>query len=292
MKKRFNYFYGDQAQLFAFYRTPKAFFQSDEYKDLSAEAKILYGILLDRVSLSAMNEWKDEAGRVFIYCTLESIQEALGCAHQKATKLLRELEKAGLLERKKQGLGKPDIIYVMNFADNLFSAFKSDENHHSGELKISTTECLKSSGNNTEKNYIDSSNTNPILSANEDVDMDERRSYQQYFNEQLCVDALYHDNPYDRESITEILELILDTVCSKRKTIRIAGDDKPLEVVKSRLMKLDHSHISYVLSCLKENSTQVRNIKQYLLATLYNAPLTISNYYQAMYNNDHANGLV
>lgn len=104
--------------------------------------------------------------------------------------------------------------------------------------------------------------------------------------------ALYHDNPYDRESITEIMELILDTVCSKRKTIRIAGDDKPLEVVKSRFMKLDYSHISYVLSCLKENSTQVRNIKQYLLAALYNAPLTISNYYQAMYNNDHANGLV
>lgn len=76
------------------------------------------------------------------------------------------------------------------------------------------------------------------------------------------------------------------------KTIRIAGDDKPLEVVKSRFMKLDYSHISYVLSCLKENSTQVRNIKQYLLAALYNAPLTISNYYQAMYNNDHANGLV
>lgn len=219
--------------MFAFYRTPKAFFQSDEYKDLSAEAKILYGILLDRVSLSAMNEWKDEAGRVFIYCTLESIQEALGCAHQKATKLLRELEKAGLLERKKQGLGKPDIIYVMNFADNLFSAFKSDENHHSGELKISTTECLKSSGNNTDKNYIDINNTNPILSADEDVDMDERRSYKQYFDEQLCVDALYHDNPYDRESITEIMELILDTVCSKRKTIRIAGDDKPLEVVKT-----------------------------------------------------------
>lgn len=92
--------------------------------------------------------------------------------------------------------------------------------------------------------------------------------------------------------LREIMELILDTVCSKRKTIRIAGDDKPLEVVKSRFMKLDYSHISYVLSCLKENSTQVRNIKQYLLAALYNAPLTISNYYQAMYNNDHANGLV
>ena len=75
--------------MFAFYRTPKAFFQGGEYKDISAEAKILYGILLDRVSLSAMNEWKDGAGRVFIYCTLESIQEALGCAHQNVVRQIK-----------------------------------------------------------------------------------------------------------------------------------------------------------------------------------------------------------
>lgn len=273
--------------MFAFYRTPKAFFQSDEYKDLSAEAKILYGILLDRVSLSAMNEWKDEAGRVFIYCTLESIQEALGCAHQKATKLLRELEKAGLLERKKQGLGKPDIIYVMNFADNLFSAFKSDENHHSGELKISTTECLKSSGNNTDKNYIDINNTNPILSADED-----RMGYEKYFMEQLNIEALKQDYPYDREMIDGIMDLILDVVCSKRKIICIAGDVKSVNVVKGRFMKLNMEHIRYVMNCMQENTTKIRSIKQYMLAALYNAPATIDSYYRAEVNHDMAEGKI
>ena len=92
--------------------------------------------------------------------------------------------------------------------------------------------------------------------------------------------------------LEEILELIVDTVCSKRKQIRIAGDDKPVNVVKSSFMKLDKSHIDYVLSCMKESSPDIRNIKQYILAALYNAPMTIGNYYQAMYNNDHANGII
>ena len=99
-------------------------------------------------------------------------------------------------------------------------------------------------------------------------------------------------NPYERDRISEILKIILDTVCSKRSVIRIAGDDKPSEVVRSRLMKLDCSHIEFVMTGLKENSTKVRNIKQYILASLYNAPMTISNYYQALYNNDHANGRI
>lgn len=122
--------------------------------------------------------------------------------------------------------------------------------------------------------------------------LDERQSYYEYLYDQLQMDYLYQQHPYEREMLTEIFNLILDTVCSNRKQIRIAGDDKNINVVKSQFMKLDYSHIDYVLSCLKENGTDVRNIKQYLLASLYNAPLTISNYYQAMYNNDHANGLV
>lgn len=103
---------------------------------------------------------------------------------------------------------------------------------------------------------------------------------------------LYNDFPYDRENISEIFELIVDTVSSKRKTIRIAGDDKPADVVKSRFMKLDYSHISYVVDCMKKNDTEIKNIKQYILAALYNASMTISSFYQAMYNNDHAKGLV
>lgn len=290
MKKNFNYFYGEQAEQFAFYRTPKVFFTDKDFEDLSAEAKILYGLLLDRVSLSTMNGWKDDEGRIYVYCTLEIIQEAMGCAHQKATKLLRELSRYGLIERKKQGLGKPAIIYVKNFSNCQKSAFQTDENQRFGELKISTTDCSISAGNNTELNNMNNNNTNPILS--QDRDMDERYTYRQYFEKQLCLHDLYNNFPYDREHISEIYELIVDTVCSKRKTIRIAGDDKPLEIVKSRFMKLDYSHISYVVDCMKKNDTEIKNIKQYILAALYNASMTISSFYQAMYNNDHANGLV
>ena len=117
-------------------------------------------------------------------------------------------------------------------------------------------------------------------------------NYYKYFKEQLCFEALLIDHPYDKDMLEEILELIVDTVCSKRKQIRIAGDDKPVNVVKSSFMKLDKTHIDYVLSCMKESSPDIRNIKQYILAALYNAPMTIGNYYQAMYNNDHANGLI
>ena len=288
----FDYFYGAQSQQFAFYRIPKVLFTDNRFQKISTEGKVLYGLLLDRVSLSMENGWIDDEGRVYIIFTLTTIRQAMNCAEKSAIKYLTELEEFGLIERIRQGFGKPALIYVKNFIDQQNLQVKTSKNYSSPPVKVTGQDLYNLQPNYTYNNNTDFNNTNPILSADEDVDMDERRSYKQYFDEQLCVDALYHDNPYDRESITEIMELILDTVCSKRKTIRIAGDDKPLEVVKSRFMKLDYSHISYVLSCLKENSTQVRNIKQYLLAALYNAPLTISNYYQAMYNNDHANGFV
>ena len=92
--------------------------------------------------------------------------------------------------------------------------------------------------------------------------------------------------------ITEIFDLIVDTVCSKKDTIRVAGDNKPSSVVRSQLMKLNHSHVEFVLNGMKENTTQVRCIKQYLLASLYNAPLTISNYYQSLVNHDMATGKI
>lgn len=288
----FDYFYGAQSQQFAFYRIPKVMFTDNRFQNISTEGKVLYGLLLDRVSLSMENGWIDDEGRVYIIFTLTTIRQAMNCAEKSAIKYLTELEEFGLIERIRQGFGKPALIYVKNFIDQQNLQVRTSKNYSSPPVNVTGQDLYNLQPNYTYNNNTDFNNTNPILSADEDVDMDERRSYKQYFDEQLCVDALYHDNPYDRESITEIMELILDTVCSKRKTIRIAGDDKPLEVVKSRFMKLDYSHISYVLSCLKENSTQVRNIKQYLLAALYNAPLTISNYYQAMYNNDHANGLV
>ena len=99
----FDYFYGEQAEQFAFYRIPKVLFTNVVFKEVSADAKTLYGILLDRMNLSAKNGWLDENGRVYIIFTIEEIMSSLGCADQKATKLLNELEsKCGLIERKRQ----------------------------------------------------------------------------------------------------------------------------------------------------------------------------------------------
>lgn len=106
------------------------------------------------------------------------------------------------------------------------------------------------------------------------------------------MDILKERNPYDDGQIDEILEILLDVVCSNRKQIRIAGDDKPAQVVKSQLMKLDSSHIEFVLDCMKQNTTQIRNVKQYILAALYNAPLTINNYYQLLVQHDMATGKI
>lgn len=112
----FDYFYGAQAEQFAFYRVPKVLFTNDRFKYLSAEAKTLYGILLDRVPLSAKNGWIDEQGRVHIICTIEEIMADMNCGNKKAIQLLSDLEeKVGLIERKRQGLGKPNLIYVKNF---------------------------------------------------------------------------------------------------------------------------------------------------------------------------------
>ena len=110
--------------------------------------------------------------------------------------------------------------------------------------------------------------------------------YDRYFREALGIDILLQDNSLAEETILGILDILVDVCCSKRKMIRIAGDDKPLEVVKNRLMKLGTEHIRYVLECLKANTTDVRNIRQYLLTALYNAPSTIDAYYQAKVNYD------
>lgn len=113
-----------------------------------------------------------------------------------------------------------------------------------------------------------------------------REIYREIILENIEYRHLVQNNQIDRERLDELVELIVDTVCSARKTIRIAGDDYPAGVVKSRFMKLDSSHIEYVLSSMQENTTYVRNIKKYLLAALYNAPSTISSYYTSLVNHD------
>lgn len=110
--------------------------------------------------------------------------------------------------------------------------------------------------------------------------------YREIIKENISYDYLLSDLPYDHDRLEEILELLVETVCSTKKYIRVAGSDYPAEVVRSRLLKLDMEHIKFVFDCLKENTTNIRNIKQYLLTTLYNAPTTIGSYYSALVQHD------
>ena len=283
----YDYFYGEQAESYAFYRIPKLLFTESEFICLSIEAKTVYGILLDRMSMSAKNGWLDEEGRVYVYMKVYSVASAMGCARQKAGRILAELNDFGLIERQKQHLGKPDRIYVKNFIHVRNSYALRDEIRTSGCTELVRQDVPKSFPNNTKNNNTDLNNNNLILSAGPG---EERDSFRTYFMDQWEYDHLLKEHPYDRELLDALMEIALDLMCSKQKYVRIEGDEKPIKVVQGSVMKLDSSHLSYLIDNLSKNSTKVRNVKQYLLAALYNAPLTMQTYYQSWVNHDMKNG--
>ena len=283
-----DYFYGQAGELFSFYRIPKALFQEQRFQDLSTDAKTLYGILLDRMSLSVKNEWFDKKGRVFIIFTIEDVKRTLRCADNKATRLLRELEKFGLIERKRRGQGKPCLVYVKNFsAESSKESVKNRDNDDSCGSKIACQDPVKSRGIKKKENKTEMNNTNLILS-DESEKMKNRELFEEYFSHSLEIDLLLRLCPDDEDTIYQIVDLLVDTCATNRKLLHIAGDDKPAEVVRSRFMKLNADHIRFVLKCLAENSSPIRNMKQYLLASLYNAPTTMQLSYQNQTNHDLA----
>ena len=283
-----DYFYGQAGELFSFFRIPKALFQEQRFQNLSTDAKTLYGILLDRMSLSVKNEWFDKKGRVFIIFTIEDVKRTLRCADNKATRLLRELEEFGLIERKRRGQGKPCLVYVKNFsAESSKESVKNRDNDDSCGSKIACQDPVKSRGIKKKENKTEMNNTNPILS-NESEKMKNRELLEEYFSYSLEIDLLLRLYPDDEDALYQIVNLLVDTCATNRKLLHIAGDDKPAEVVRSRFMKLNADHIRFVLKCLAENSNPIRNMKQYLLASLYNAPTTMQFSYQNQTNHDLA----
>lgn len=280
-----RYFHRGQADLFAFYRTPKLLFTDPEYGNLTIAARTLYGILLDREVLSDKNGWIDKNGRIFVYMTNRSVCKTLKISDKTATKLLVELEEIDLIKRVRQGQGKPCRIYVKDFLDTEHVR-RLTSNGSDSELGVSSdpgSEVLRC--NDNKLNDTESNNTDLIFSESR-KGMGVRDQYRQYFTERLEIDTMKESYPYDEAVIDEILELILDTVCSTRETIGIAGEQRSMDIVKSRFMKLDAGHLEFVLQSMAENSTLIRNMKQYLLAALYNASLTMNNYYRSLARHD------
>ena len=342
-----DYYYGIEAEQFSFYRVPRLLIKDDRFRKLSSDAKLLYGLMLDRMSLSMKNEWFDDENRAYIIYTIDSIMEDLGCAKEKAVKVLAELDSVkgiGLVEKVRRGLGKPDIIYVKNFAslaenmdekkaantDEITEVGKSNfwksENRTSGSQKTELQEVRKSNirksenqtsgsseiepqevgesnpnytnynqtnSNQTEESYINPFNQSETAELKDDA-IDMRNTTQSYIN--LIKDNISYDHhmKYDgygkRDLYDELFQVICEVVCVNRKTVRIAGDDYPYELVKSRFLKLDSSHLEYVIGCMQNTTTKITNIKAYMITALYNAPSTINHFYQQEVQHDMYGG--
>ena len=327
---RFDYFHGMEAEQYSFYRIPKMLFTAEYFKALSCEAKVLYGLMLDRMGLSIKNRWIDEDDRVYIVFTVEEIAELMNCGTQKAVKLMKELDTdkgIGLIEKKRLGLGKPNVIYVKNFmeieneplpdkeedsyesetmarTENAASSnhnsrivqitnqefpksqFKNGENHNSGIVKSTIQEFPKSQSNNTELNNTDFNETDFINPYPSDV-IDTMGRYRDAIRNNISYECFLGDRDCQKEELDELVELMVDVmIMPDYAPLRIAGAERPAVVVKDRFLKLEHSHIAYVLGCLRTNTSKVGNIRSYLLTSLYNAALTIDNYYRAEVNHD------
>lgn len=353
----FNYYYGTEAEQFSFIRIPKVMLTEERFAPLSLAAKILYGVLLDRMALSVKNGWLDKEKKVYIIFRIEEIQELLGFSKKKSIEYLGELESFGLVEKQRRGLGLPSILYIKSFMvkesveigtsrgveiDTSVSEDNEDKivelspdfgttpcdrikiaqkESVSVEIKAENKPFIDNTENEFEKSCVRSvdlgtsggvrmaplevpistplisntklintkcSNTesNPILSPDSKMGLDEIGAYSQLIKEDIDYDCLVERYPYEQELVEGIYELILEMALKKSETTVIASGAYPTELVRSKFLKLDCGHVEYVIRCLQSNTTKVKNIKKYLLAALFNAPSTISGYYRAEVNHD------
>ena len=298
-----DYFYDDEPEQFQFFRIPCQLISNPKFKSVSTDAKLLYGKLLDRMSLSAKNDWYDEDGRVYIYYTVDEICEDMTCGRDEAMKLLAELDTRkgiGLIERVKQGQGRPTKIYVKRFAmrkneSTMPSAEVEKSDVQKSDFPMSRSrgnrypEVGKSDANYNNINQTDFSHNDPpiLLSGHpaagiEAMGRDEAR---EEVKESIDYEQLRERYPYD--DVESLLELIVEVLCSTAATMRIGGEILPTKTVKERFRKLDSSHIEYVIDSLKQTTTKINNIRAYLLTALYNAPVTIGPYYSAAVRHDY-----
>ena len=333
MSLELAYFYGSEAEQYSFYRIPKVLLTDHRYKNVSMDAKVLYGLMLDRMGLSVRNGWLDSEDRVYIYFTLDDALELLGCGKDKAVRLFKELDTAsgaGLIERRKQGQGKPARIYVKNFIPPADPAEcppppapdkpepQTSEKPKSGlpgKSDVLTSEipksalpegrsqdCGKSAAIKTDKNKTEWSDTEssihppapapspPRRQGGARDRMEQMDAYRSLIHENISYGELLRDHPYDTELIDGYVELMVEVCCTRRETVRVNQEDVPTAVVRSRFLKLDREHILYVMEAMQQNTTRVANIRSYTLSALYNAPATIGQYYASQVSCDMARG--
>lgn len=274
------YFYGSEAEQYSFYRIPKVLLTDRRYKGVSMEAKVLYGLMLDRMGLSVCNGWLDDEGRVYIYFTMDDALAMLGCGKDKAVRLFKELDKSGgigLIERRKQGQGRPARIYVKNFTlpsepekgtpvptpggpqtqtsekpkSGLLAASTvlTSEIPQSALLEKRSQDCGKSVAIKTDKNNTEFSDTEPSIyppvpapspgrrQRGVRARMDRMDAYRALLHENISYGDLIRDHPYDADLIDGYVELMVEVCCTQRETVRVNQEDIPAAVVQSQFLK-------------------------------------------------------
>ncbi len=295
----FRYFSGNEAEMFTFYRIPKALVTNEIFNGISTDAKLLYGLMLDRMSVSMKNGWIDRENHVYIYFSIEDIMKLLCCGKNKALKTMAELDAEsgiGLVERRKQGLGKPALIYVKNFiideaagAPEVYNSnFQKFTFQTSGGPFFKPQEVYISNPNKNKYSNTEESNISSYRGLENKMIRNDEKLCRSSVSKNIDLDLLKLRNPNEEELIDGICSLIVESMMSTSTEIVIASSRYPSELVKAKFARLRMDHVEYVLQCLRSNTTKVKNYKKYILAALFNAPDTIAGYYAAEVNHDMA----
>lgn len=346
MSAMFNYYTVHDAEQIRFYQLPKELVKHERFKGISDSAKILYSLLRDRVTLSVKNNWVDELGRVYIIFTLAEIMEDLGCADQKATKSMKELQKIGLVESVRRGLGKPNLIYVKNFATGLNGtdegpenpekpvAPQNRENHESGIVNTTNQESLESRSlirENHEQSILTLINNNSIDTESEsmstsdsadaqkndrtptmtpDVIKEENKNekgllktakaatanslqsprsassptydyntYRSLIQENIDYDHYLVNRRSELDQVDELIECMLDVICTGGETVKIGGEEKNRQMVISQYLKITSEEIDHILMKFQEQHHRITHTNSYLKTMLYTIRQEMGHHY-------------
>ncbi|MFR7819403.1 replication initiator protein A [Candidatus Pseudoruminococcus sp.] len=312
----FDFFYGNEAEQYQFYRVPQALFTNEKFSKISCESKLLYGFLLDRCGLSRKSKWYDEDGKLYVFFKQEEAIEKLNIGKNKAVKIFDELEQTGLIVRKKQGQGKPTKIYVCNFtkeladmsgdqtsAENTKEEVQTPENRESeisvssenNQTEVQTPENGKSKLSKTGSQYIYSLNqtemnqTNPSIYQQRETKQtsekdrwtdDEITECEEFIKMNIDYDNLLHEG-VSPNTLDMIVDIMLEAYNPQNDFIKIQGQSVSRTIALRQYEKLDSDHIRYILDSITEEARRkkIKNLRPYLKTCLYNAPHSIDMHY-------------
>lgn len=318
---QFDFFKGNETEQYMFYRVPQVLFTDEQFKKISCEAKLLYGFLIDRTSLSVKNNWLDKSGNVFVYFTLEEAKEKLNIGTGKSVKIFDELERIGLIIRKKQGQGNPTKIYVMNFTKQISKTstqvvkdkvqtskkrksesdveVKTSKKRKSKVSKNGNVDFQKSKPNHTNRVILTESNQSYLSNDTQgkakeksendgqtDLIEDIKEDIKYQIDYDICLERL-DELEITADTLDLVVDILLEPYTCKSEIIVNSQPLSP-QIVQSQFNKISFDHIQYIFDSLKATTQnhRIKNLRGYLRTCLYNAPHTIDQFYTNEANYD------